>query len=134
MNTKEAMQILIRRKDSYLSNTDMAKAIDLAIKALSESSRPAADQTGAENTIENAKVWYLDKWQHDPIEPNATRSSQMAQYLFEYAASVRPDVVLPMIKPLRKLNDSEYVERKTWNDCLSEIRRLNPGINFIESK
>lgn len=34
-------------------------------------------------------------------------------------------IVLPELKPMPRLNDSEYVERKAWNDCIESIKLLN---------
>jgi hypothetical protein len=49
--------------------------------------------------------------------------------------SVRPDVVVPSEKEVKSdLIYHSYLDGKNkgWNECLSELRRLNPTIAFTE--
>ena len=80
-----------------------------------------------ENTIENATA-FLDELS------DAFPKMRFSQAMVEYAASVRPEVVVPSEKIHNEYIDdnSEWAEKNGWNACLSELRRLNPTIAFTE--
>ena len=53
----------------------------------------------------------------------------------ELLESVRPDVVVPSEKEVKsELIYHSYLDGKNkgWNECLSELRRLNPTMTFTE--
>ena len=72
-----------------------------------------------ENTIENATA-FLDELS------DAFPKMRFSQAMVEYAASVRPEVVVPSEKKDR--NDYEA----GWNRCLDVIKDLNPTLTFTE--
>lgn len=77
-----------------------------------------------ENTIENAQDFFeaaLEKWRDSP-----SLHFDHARCAFEYAASVRPEVVVPSEK------DSWFAYGKAWNDCIESIKSLNPTMTFTE--
>jgi dTDP-4-dehydrorhamnose reductase len=81
-----------------------------------------------ENTLENAKACML----------KTNRSNQditNIEMMVAYAASVRPDVVVPSEKIHNEYIDdnSEWAEKNGWNACLSELRRLNQTLTFTEN-
>ncbi len=86
-----------------------------------------------ENTIENAQDFFeaaLEKWRDSP-----SLHFDHARCAFEYAASVRPEVVVPSEKEVKSdLIYHSYLDGKNkgWNECLSELRRLNPTMTFTE--
>ncbi len=85
-----------------------------------------------ENTLENAIAFYLER-KSSTLTPFITKS--IAQIMVDYHKSVRPDVVVPSEKEVKSdLIYHSYLDGKNkgWNECLSELRRLNPTIAFTE--
>ena len=91
MTMDEAKEILISRKNSYLSNTEMAKAIDVAIQALTDST--PTDTARAEDS-EMRKVFYSAlKYTSDlPINNMKLFRSLCYEMMKTYAAPIRAEV------------------------------------------
>ena len=111
----------IENDDEFLS--DLRKIMDdLYVKC------PLCGE--AENLHENTNY-------HDPSKPPEILCNECGEYFFASATinSVRPDVVVPSEKEVKSdLIYHSYLDGKNkgWNECLSELRRLNPTIAFTE--
>ena len=79
-----------------------------------------------ENTLENAQAFML----------KTNRSNQditNIEMMVAYAASLRTEVVVPSEKEYHRFGDDVGdMHVKTWNQVLSELRRLNPTMTFTE--
>ena len=83
------------------------------------------------NTIENAIAFYLER-KSSTLTPFITKS--IAQIMVDYHNSVRPEVVVPSEKIYNDYIDDflECAVKNGFNECLSELRRLNPTMTFTE--
>ena len=83
-----------------------------------------------ENTIENAIAFYLER-KSSTLTPFITKS--IAQIMVDYHNSVRPEVVVPSEKEEGEWHQSYNDGKKAgWNECLSEIKSINPTLTFTE--
>ena len=84
-----------------------------------------------ENTIESAKD-FLTKYRDERTHPVSV--DYFAEMMTAYAASVRPEVVVPSEKIYNDYIDDflECAVKNGFNECLSELRRLNPTLTFTE--
>ena len=82
-----------------------------------------------ENTLDNAKAFTqtCDLFTEKGI-------SSWYDVMVAYAASVRPEVVVPSEKIYNDYIDDflECAVKNGFNECLSELRRLNPTMTFTE--
>ena len=92
-----------------------------------------------ENTIESAKAFLKQNEvyseYHVVCDKLPEESKQVSGLLVAYAKSVRPDVVVPSEKEVKSdLIYHSYLDGKNkgWNECLSELRHLNPTMTFTE--
>ena len=79
-----------------------------------------------ENTIENATA-FLDELS------DAFPKMRFSQAMVEYAASVRPDVVVPkakIIEPYMNSRSREIIIAQ--NDVIEHVKSLNPALTFTE--
>jgi hypothetical protein len=83
MTKDEAKEILISRKNSYLSNTEMAKAIDVAIQALTDST--PTDTALAEDVVDLCKA--IQENTHSP-----RCWSEIEKAIRNYAAPIRAEL------------------------------------------
>ena len=80
-----------------------------------------------ENTIENAQDFFeaaLEKWRDSP-----SLHFDHARCAFEYAASVRPEVVVPSEE---WINGFKEEGRVASNWTIDKIKSLNPTLTFTE--
>ena len=93
MTKEQAKAILISRKNSYLSNTEMAKAIDVAIQALTDRSTPT-DTARAEDVINQYIQTEVD-FDYSPSEMMVSTGDALAamiQFAHNEAAPIRAEV------------------------------------------
>ena len=110
----------IENDDEFLS--DLRKIMDdLYVKC------PLCGE--AENLHENTNY-------HDPSKPPEILCNECGEYFFASATinSVRPEVVVPSEKIYNDYIDDflECAVKNGFNECLSELRRLNPTMTFTE--
>ena len=110
----------IENDDEFLS--DLRKIMDdLYVKC------PLCGE--AENLHENTNY-------HDTSKPPEILCNECGEYFFASATikSVRPEVVVPSEKIYNDYIDDflECAVKNGFNECLSELRRLNPTMTFTE--
>ena len=94
-----------------------------------------------ENTIQSAKDFLSKQDLSGKIEHEGVGQYSMtfdvdklASILVAYHNSVRPEVVVPSEKIYNDYIDDflECAVKNGFNECLSELRRLNPTLTFTE--
>ena len=78
-----------------------------------------------ENTIENATA-FLDELS------DAFPKMRFSQAMVEYAASVRPEVVVPSEKDFMNAYNINAYYGNVYEFMLSELKHLNPTLAFTE--
>ena len=83
------------------------------------------------NTIENAKA-FITKYRDERTHPVSV--DYFAEMMTAYAASVRPDVVVPSENEAPK--DADFFDvgyEYGYNDCIKVFKRLNQTLTFTEN-
>jgi hypothetical protein len=82
------------------------------------------------NTLESAIAFIKSRPHYKAAIADPIIVDQAAKDLFAYAASVRPEVVVPSERWISGFD--RYYSRPSVMDTIEEINRLNPTMTFTE--
>ena len=125
MTNDEAKEILISRKNSYLSNTEMAKAIDVAIQALTDST--PTDTARAEDVLKEVAHKYIES-----EYPKMDVEFILKRFLTDYFIS---NIVIPSMTTYAAPIRAE-VERVRWEKelVMRQLSAANQRIAEMEKQ